>query len=370
MKTRPPDQGSNQSVGKAFALLKTFEAGHARLRAADLSRLCGLQPSTVSRLLASLVGAGMLERAEDGSYQLGPAVITLAGVALNGSAVYREAKTVAYEISCKTGLGVNVAELRGDSVFYLVHFDGLLAPRSYTLIGQRNLLYCTGLGKSLVAFLPVESQQLLIKLQQFVAHTPRTIVDGDEFMAELATVRERGYATECEELALGRACVAAPIKGRDGEPIAAISISGSLVALNLQKNEASFAQMVIEAADRIGAAVPSDTATAGNTGPGWTSPRGGARRERGIANNQTGPRDGVNPRANRSESEAPLTPGYLGPPGSNKELFASSVSASSMCRPSPSSRLFVLAALRALYLDPPPFWRGQAAKDRQVSCLK
>jgi DNA-binding IclR family transcriptional regulator len=79
--------------------------------------------------------------------------------------------------------------------------------------------------------------------------------------AELDDARARGYAMEVEELALGRACVAAPIRDREGAVVAAISVSGSLSALDLGNRRDELAQVVIETADTVSTAL-GYTATA------------------------------------------------------------------------------------------------------------
>ena len=255
---RPPERVSNstnQSVERALAVLRTFGEYGPVLRVAEVARLCSLGTSTASRLLATLVDAALLERASGGTYQLGPAVITLAGVALNRSQLYREARTVAYEISCETGLGVNVAELRDAQVFYLLHFDGRLAPRSHTLIGRHNPLHATGLGKCLLSEFSGGELAEVLATAPMHSYTPHTIDHAAVLEQQLALVRERGYAVEREELAFGRGCVAAPIRGRGSAIVAALSISGPLSALGLDEREAELARMVIEAADRIGTAM-------------------------------------------------------------------------------------------------------------------
>ena len=162
---------------------------------------------------------------------------------------------MAYEISTDTGLGVNVAELRDGKVFYLLHFDGRLAPRSYTLMGRRNPLHATGLGKCLLADLSPDERLRLLGAGPFDSYTAHTLTDAASLDEHLRLVGARGYATEREELALSRACVAAPIRGRGNAVVAAISISGPLSALRLEDREPELSRMVIEAADRIGAAV-------------------------------------------------------------------------------------------------------------------
>jgi DNA-binding IclR family transcriptional regulator len=247
--------GTNTSVQRALGVLTLFAEHGPVLRVGEVAKLCGLGASTASRLLATLVDAGLLERDAGGSYQLGPAVITLAGVALNRSQLYREARVVAYEISADTGLGVNVAELRDEKVFYLLHFDGRLAQRSYTLMGRHNPLHATGLGKCLLAERSAADRSELLGSGPYDSYTAHTLTTPESLDEQLRLVRERGYATEREELALGRACVAAPIRGRGGAVVAAISISGPLSALRLEEREAEFSRTAIEAADRIGTAI-------------------------------------------------------------------------------------------------------------------
>jgi DNA-binding IclR family transcriptional regulator len=162
---------------------------------------------------------------------------------------------VAYDISCRTGLGTNVAERRGGVLFYILHYDGQLAPRSYTLIGKANPLHATALGKCLLSELSTADQSELFAAAPLLAYTPNTIVERAVLSRELAVVRERGYAIEREELGFGRACLAAPIRGRGGAVVAAFSVSGPLSALALDEREPELVRIAVEAADRISIAI-------------------------------------------------------------------------------------------------------------------
>lgn len=245
----PADQGTNQSVEKAAAVLSAFLDGRA-LRVSDVAKHAGLGQSTASRLLATLETLGYVERdAVSALYQLGPAVVTLAGVAVNQNPVHREARQRAQHLAATLGLGANVAVRRGDSLFYLCNFEGDLAPKSFVLMGQRNPLHATGLGKCLLLGLDADARREL--LPSLHAYTPHTVADHAALDAALTEVTRRGYATETEELALGRACIAAPILDSSGQVAAAISISGPLSALNLAEREAELARVVIEVADAI-----------------------------------------------------------------------------------------------------------------------
>ncbi len=254
------EQGTstNQSVERAAAVLAAFHDGRP-LRVADVSSRAGLGQSTTSRMLATLESLEYVERdAESGLYRLGTGLITLAGSALNQHPVYRASRRHAQEAAALLGLGVNVSVLHRGTVFYLANYEGALAPKSMTLAGQRNALHATGMGKCLlVAATPEQRRAMLPELPRFTGHTVGT---HEELDAQVELVLGRGYATEVEELALGRACVAAPIRDAGGEVVAAISISGSLSAIDLDNREGELAGRVIETADEISTAL-------GYTGP-------------------------------------------------------------------------------------------------------
>lgn len=243
------DLNTNQSVEKAATVLSAFLDGRA-LRVADVAKHAGLGQSTASRLLATLESLEYVERDPVSNlYWLGPALITLAGVAVNQNPVHRQSRQPAQNLAASLGLGVNVAERRGASLFYLCNFEGRLAPKSFVLMGQRNPLHATGLGKCLLLGLDGERRRDLAPSLR--AYTPRTVTTHDELDRVLDDAARRGYATEVEELALGRACIAAPILDQSGSVVAAISISGPLSTLALHQRESELASTVIEIADSI-----------------------------------------------------------------------------------------------------------------------
>lgn len=244
------DAGTNQSVEKAAAVLSAFTAGLDRLRVADVSALAGIGQSTASRLLATLEQLDFVERdPQTGLYSLGTQLVSLGGVAINQYAVHREARQRAQDLAHSLGLGVNVAIRSGNSIFYICNFEGVNAPRAYTLVGQRNPLHATGLGKCLLLGLDAaERRRLLPELEAF---TPSTIADHARLDTELERIGTHGYSTEREELALARSCVAAPIRDRSRQIVAALSISGPLSTIDLDHREGELSRIAIEAADSI-----------------------------------------------------------------------------------------------------------------------
>ncbi|MFJ3497957.1 IclR family transcriptional regulator [Streptomyces sp. NPDC086091] len=245
-----------QAVERAMSLLVCFTDEHSELRISELCTQTGLGQSTVSRMVSSLDRLGFLEQdARTGLYRLGPTSVTLGSVALNSSPLFRAARQIAQNLSQTTGLGVNLAELRDDHLFYLCNFEGPKSPKSFTMAGRTAPLHATGMGKAALAVLGEEYVRDYFAKGLADAYTPHTITDIAAMGTALEEIRARGYATEVEELAFGRACVAAPIRGRGGRVVAALSLSGPLSELGLPGRQQELALTVIEAADELSVAL-------------------------------------------------------------------------------------------------------------------
>jgi DNA-binding IclR family transcriptional regulator len=188
-------------------------------------------------------------------YRFGPLALAIGGAAANQSEIYAESRMIVQNLAARLGLGVNVARREGGRLQYLLNTEGPLAPKSFSLMGQTNPLHATGLGKCLLLGLDPGQRRALLPQDTLIPFTEKTIAAHDRLDDELATVVKQGYAVEAEELALGRACVAAPIRDRSGVIVAAISISGPLSALDMGNRQQELAQTVIEAADSISIAL-------------------------------------------------------------------------------------------------------------------
>jgi DNA-binding IclR family transcriptional regulator len=244
--------GLTQSVERALALLTCFSDAQPRLRVSDLAKQLQLSQSTVSRLLATMESLGFVEREpQTGLYSLGLELVTLAGVALNQLEVRRQAVAELSAIAAELGLAANLAIFRQDELFYLATAEGPKAPKLFTMIGKRAPLHATGMGKALLAHLPTDLQQGILGRIAYPRFTRYTAGTADELRPMLDTALERGYAVEREELAYGRACVAAAIRDASGAVVATTSISGPLSAQNQDRREDQLAARVIEMAGNV-----------------------------------------------------------------------------------------------------------------------
>ncbi|MCC2032763.1 IclR family transcriptional regulator [Microbacterium allomyrinae] len=245
-----------QSIGRAASVLTALaESKTGPLRASDIVRATGLGASTVARLLSSLEELGYVSKiADTQSYGIGAAILALASHGLNQNPLHRESRAAAQELAQRIGLSVNVGVRDGSSLIYLCHFEGAKAPKSHTMVGFRQPLHASALGKCLLIDMTEDERHAILGEDPLPRYTANTITTHEQLTAELAQIAILGTSTEDQELALGRFCIAAPIRTAVGDVAAAISISGRLSLIRgVDLDEVR--EDLIEVADRISVAL-------------------------------------------------------------------------------------------------------------------
>jgi DNA-binding IclR family transcriptional regulator len=223
-----------QSVERAIAILKSFSLDRPERGVSELGRDLGLHKSTVSRLMRTLEHGGLLSRSpETERYRLGVDLIGLAAQVASYMDVREVALPFLRELAEVCQDTVNLSAFDAGQVVNLVQ----CAPHARRIknvgwVGRRMAPHCTAAGKVLLAHLPPDELDRVLRgrLERF---TPSTITDPDELRYELARVRERGYATVCEELEEGLNVVAAPVHDHTGQVVASISVAGPAYRVTL-----------------------------------------------------------------------------------------------------------------------------------------
>jgi IclR family transcriptional regulator, acetate operon repressor len=215
-----------QSVARAVGVLQALADSEGELGVTELGRRLGVHKATASRLVATLAEHRLVERNPvTDKYRLGFGLIHLAGSAMAGLDLAREARPVLEDLAERTQETVNLAVLDGDAV---LNVDQITSPRtvaSRSWVGRRTPWHCTSNGKVLVAWLPEPDREILLAapLEQ---RTERSITDPQRMRSQLAEITTRGYAQTVEELEQGLNAVAAPVRRADGQVAAAVSVAG------------------------------------------------------------------------------------------------------------------------------------------------
>jgi DNA-binding IclR family transcriptional regulator len=219
-----------QSVGRAMDLLQRVAgAGPEGVTLTELSRATGLKPTTVHSLLRSLQFGDYLEQTPGtAGYRLGAAVLQLAGAYLQGDQLIRLLDPVLERLHRQTGETVQLGRLHGDhhvTVRVLLSTHAVVAAPA---VISEPRLYCTALGKVLLAATPPETTAALtdgIERRGFVAYGPTTITSRGALLAELERVRRAGYASNYEEGRPGVIGQAAPVRDFAGTTVAALGVA-------------------------------------------------------------------------------------------------------------------------------------------------
>ena len=217
--------GSLQSVRRALLALELISE-HGELGVTELGRKLGVHKATASRLIATLAERGFVERDPvSEKFRLGYGLISLAGAAVGGNDLVRAARSILDELAERTTETVNLGVPSGDSVVYVDQITGTRAIVSVSWVGRRTPLHCTSNGKVILAFSTDAERDRLLR-SPLTKLTPRTITDVRTLRAQLEEIRVRGYAQTMEELEEGLNAVSAPVRGMNGELVAALSVSG------------------------------------------------------------------------------------------------------------------------------------------------
>lgn len=230
--SRPSSEGSarnnSSSLRRAIQVLNEIAASQAdggeECTLAELSRTLGMARSTVHRLVAPLLDAGLIEQSPSG-YRLGQHCAYLGGIYLDRMDLRSLAHEHLARLVTKTGETAHLVLRSGLEMTYIDKVESPSALRMYSRVGGRMPLYCTGAGKALLAYSSDAVVDAVIAAG-LSRRTPGTITDGVRLRQDLVKIRARGYSVDEIENELGIRCVGAAVFGPDGWPAAAISVSG------------------------------------------------------------------------------------------------------------------------------------------------
>lgn len=245
------EPGRVQSVVKAMELLNCLAQAGGPLSLGELSRRTGIPKATVHGLLAAMRPSSVVEQSgEDGRYRLGTRLFEYGCAVSSGWNVLEAAAEPMRRAAEETGETVSLAALDGDSVLIL---DSAVAHGNYRVASQRGArlpLHCTSQGKLLLAYLPPQRRRALLRTCRFEDYTPHSHRSAEALEADLARIREQGFALENGEFRIGLRSVSAPVFNVEGQAAYALCAVGMFRRMDAPELERA-TQLVRETARRI-----------------------------------------------------------------------------------------------------------------------
>lgn len=253
---RPSTDGT-AALDKALDVLDAVGRAPAGLSQAELAAALALPRTTLYRLLGTLVARGLLRRDPlRRVYCLGLRCFEYARTAYAMPDLVAASAAELRALRDMTGETTYLATLDGVETVSLERCDGAHEQRSQSALGQRKPLHCTSQGKAMLAAMPAEQRDALVRELPMTAVTPRSITDRRRLQAELRLTATRGWSVDDEEIVPGVRCCGAPIVDADGLVRGAISVAGPAFRLTMDRLQL-IGPEVADAARRIGAQLSS-----------------------------------------------------------------------------------------------------------------
>ena len=239
-----PSPNGTQAVERAAQLLIQVTRHRDPVTFTELMHGSGLAKSTASRLLTALERSGLVRRDPAGGFRPGEVFVSYACRGGAEADLVSVAQPELDRLGAQTGETVNLGVPRaGGLVEQIAQVDSTYLIGGTNWVGMSVPLHCAALGKVLLAFGAAELPRG--RLEQ---RTGQTLTSRAAIKADLATVRERGWAVTDEELEPGLVAVAAPVRRDGGVVIAAVSVSGPASRLTARAIPAAAAQCAAAAA--------------------------------------------------------------------------------------------------------------------------
>lgn len=207
---------------KGLSVIEAFGQGNERLTITEAARLTGLDRATARRCLLTLVAGGYASH--DGKFfSLTPRILRLGYAYLSATSLPRQLQYFLEQMSEASRESCSAAILDGTEIVYIARASFRRVMSIGLSVGSRLPAYCSSMGRVLLAALPQEQMLEVLRRSERKALTPKTRTAIKALSAEIARVREQGYAVIDEELELGLRSIAVPIRDSAGRTVSAMN---------------------------------------------------------------------------------------------------------------------------------------------------
>lgn len=238
------------SLQRGLRILRIFGETPHGLTAKQLSQKSRLPESTVHRFLTNLQASGFLTCGPDGVYELGIACLAIGNSALSQLDIRHVSLPFLRQLNLQTRETVHLTVRHGSAAVYVEKLESPEPLRIHSRIGSSVPLFCTAVGKLLLAYAPEEERRLSLHQMQIKRLTPNTAGSIQELEADLLRIRKVGYACDMEEHELHIRCIAAPVWDYTGNVCASLSVTAPAVRMHVLRMR-QIAPMVVTAGLQI-----------------------------------------------------------------------------------------------------------------------
>jgi len=225
---RDAPDGGHRAANRVVDILELAAARPDGLTLRDVSAQLEAPKSSLLPLLRALTARGYLAQGRGGEYRLGAGALDLGAAAPGQRELVEVARPAAVDLMRRTEETEFVSVLSSDrtSVVYVDRVESDHIIRYAGGVGDRRPLHATSSGKAILAFLPAEERDEVLRSLSLSRHTERTVTSLSALRGSLDEIRRAGVCVTIDELVAGASGIAAPVFDRHGRVAGACAIGG------------------------------------------------------------------------------------------------------------------------------------------------
>ena len=202
-----------KSLDRALSILE-YLSKRKSAGVTEIAAAFSLDKGTVSRILKTFEGHGMVAKsAANAKYHISSGTLQLSHNVVLNNRIMQISRPTLCEMAQLTGATARLCMIDGRHIFII---DQIQSTRSregsdVDIPGTTKPMYCSAIGKTILAFMPQKQAREWLDSMERVAYTENTIVDREALLAQLAEIRKNGYALNLAEYSDRAYCIAVPV---------------------------------------------------------------------------------------------------------------------------------------------------------------
>ena len=217
-----------KSLAKVFKIIELLK-GKKGIKLQQITKTLDLPKSTTHRILTELIKNKYVYKDENNYYRLGYKFLEISSNIIDNYDLREIAEGSIDKLNEMTKETIHLAILLDNQLTYIDKRESQHSIKMVSQIGKSGPIYCTGVGKALLAFQPQEVIDDILANTDLYRFTKNTITSKDLLLQELSKIRTNGYAVDVEEHENHIGCIAAPIWNNENKVIGSISITAILI---------------------------------------------------------------------------------------------------------------------------------------------
>ena len=245
---KKPGDSYVQSFARGLAVVKAFSAARPAQTLSEVAQASGLTRAGARRILLTLEALGYV-RSEGRLFRLTPRILDLGFSYLTSMPLWNLAEPFMEALVQQVHESSSASVLDGDDIVYVLRVPVRKVMSINLSIGSRLPAWCTSMGRVMLSALPDDELDAALRRADIRQHTRRTVTDT--LRERILDVRAKGWALVDQELEEGLISIAAPIRNRAGQVIAAMNVSGQANRTSAAEMETKFLAPLQQAAQKI-----------------------------------------------------------------------------------------------------------------------